>query len=108
MRCKHWCRVSLDLAQEARQRAPTGCVDRAARCQLSAHEGDEHYGLLAELDTYGTALWIRWREAYVDLAVLRDCPVAGPGPDGDGCCLFAGHTEQHTWEDTSEEVLCTS
>ncbi|MEU0759465.1 hypothetical protein ABZ351_07295 [Streptomyces microflavus] len=108
MRCKRWCRVALDLAQEARQKAPSGCVDRAVQCQLSTHESDEHYGLLAELDTYDTALWLRWRGEYVDLVALRDCPAAGPGPDGEGCCLFAGHAEQHTWEGTPEEVPCTS
>ncbi|MFD4275225.1 hypothetical protein R2B67_17095 [Streptomyces cyaneofuscatus] len=108
MRCRHWRRVPLDLSQEARQKAPSGCVDRAVQCQLSAHEGDEHHGLLAELDTYDTALWLRWRGDYVDLVVLRDCPVVGPGPGGEGCCLFADHPEQHTWENTSEEVLCTS
>ncbi|MGW1207123.1 hypothetical protein [Streptomyces cyaneofuscatus] len=108
MRCRHWRRVPLDLSREARQKAPSGCVDRAVQCQLSTHEGDEHYGLLAELDTYGTALWLRWRGACVDLFVLRDCSVTGPGPDGEGCCLFADHAEQHTWEDTSEEALCTS
>ncbi|MEU0378493.1 hypothetical protein ABZ093_14505 [Streptomyces cyaneofuscatus] len=108
MRCRHWRRVPLDLSQEARQKAPSGCVDRAVRCQLSTHEGDEHYGLLAELDIYGTALWFRWRGTYVDLVVLRDCPVAAPGPDGEGCCLFADHPKQHTWEGTPEEVLCTS
>ncbi|XQE80960.1 hypothetical protein ACN24L_21290 [Streptomyces microflavus] len=107
MRCKRWRRVPLDLAQEALQKAPTGCVDRAVQCQLPAHEGDEHYGLLAELDTYGTALWLRWRQDYVDLVALRDCPVAGPGPDGEGCCLFADHAEQHTWEDTVAAVPYT-
>ncbi|MFD3646559.1 hypothetical protein ACFWVT_24125 [Streptomyces cyaneofuscatus] len=108
MRCRRWRRVPLDLSQEARQKAPSGCVDRAVQCQLSTHEGDKHYGLLAELDTYGTALWLRWRGTCVDLFVLRDCPVTGPGPDGESCCLFADHAEQHTWGDTSEETLCTS
>ncbi|MCD9903151.1 hypothetical protein LUR56_30805 [Streptomyces sp. MT29] len=104
MRCRHWRRVPLDLSQKA----PSGCVDRAVQCQLSAHEGDGHHGLLAELGTYDTVLWLRWRGTCVDLFVLRDCPVTGPGPDGEGCCLFADHAEQHTWEDTSEEALCTS
>ncbi|WP_137229953.1 hypothetical protein [Streptomyces sp. BPSDS2] len=108
MRCKIWLKVPMDLALEARQLAPAGSFDRAVQCQLSAHEGDEHYGLLAELDEYGTALWLRRHGPHVALAVLRDCPVTGSGPDGEGCCLFAGHPEQHTWEDAQEEVSCTS
>ncbi|MFE2294577.1 hypothetical protein [Streptomyces sp. NPDC059452] len=102
MRCKHWCRVPLDLAQEARQMAPAGCVDRAVQCQLPAHESNEHHGLLAELATYGTALWLRWRGTGTDLIALPDCPVAGPGTDGEGCCLFAGHAELHTWQNAPE------
>ncbi|WP_433406678.1 hypothetical protein [Streptomyces sp. CA-146814] len=110
MRCTHWRRVPLALAQEARQKAPDGCVDRALQCQLSSHEGDEHYGLLAELATYGTALWLRWRADYVNLVVLRDCPVTGPEPEPDsqGCCLFAGHPEQHTWQNAPGEASCAS
>ncbi|NUV67023.1 hypothetical protein G6W57_07855 [Streptomyces sp. CAI-121] len=108
MRCKHWRRVPLGLVQEARQLTPAGCVDRAVQCQLSVHEGDEHYGLLAELDEYGSALWLRWRAPWMNLVVLRDCSVAAPRPDGDGCCLFAGHPEQHTWEATPEEASCIS
>ncbi|WP_411081762.1 hypothetical protein [Streptomyces sp. cmx-18-6] len=104
MRCKHWRRVPLDLAQEARQKAPAGCVDRAVQCQLSTHDSDEHYGLVAELDSYGTALWLWWRGTYVDLVVLSDCPAVGPGPDGEGCCLFADHAEQHTWQDVLGKV----
>ncbi|WP_308376546.1 hypothetical protein [Streptomyces sp. ISL-99] len=84
-------------------------MDRAVQCQLSAHGDGEHYGLLDDLGEYATALWLRWQERTdVDLVVLPDCPVVTPGPDGEGCCLFAGHTKQHTWEDTLEEVSCTS
>ncbi|MFF2325622.1 MULTISPECIES: hypothetical protein [unclassified Streptomyces] len=80
-------------------------MDRAVQCQLSAHDDGEHYGLLDDLDEYGTALWLRWQErTEVEVAVLPDCSVAAPEPDGEGCCLFAGHPEQHTWEDTSEEA----
>ncbi|MCN9241956.1 hypothetical protein NGF19_14345 [Streptomyces sp. RY43-2] len=108
-RCTHWRRVPLDLAQEALDRSATDCVDRAAHCQLSAHHDGEHYGLLGDLGEYGTALWLRWRErTEADLVVLPDCPVVAPGLDGDGCCLFADHSEQHTWEDASEEASCTS
>ncbi|MFE2291290.1 hypothetical protein [Streptomyces sp. NPDC059452] len=84
----------LDVAQEARQKAQGGCVDRAVQCQLSAHEDDEHYGLLAELATYGTTLWLRRRGTGTDLIALPDCPATGPGPDEEGCCLFADHTMQ--------------
>ncbi|MEU5228435.1 SDR family oxidoreductase [Streptomyces anulatus] len=55
--------------------APDDPLDRAVQCHLSAHEGDEHYGRLAELDQYGTALWLRWHGSDVDVAVLPDCPV---------------------------------
>ncbi|EHM30452.1 hypothetical protein SPW_1141 [Streptomyces sp. W007] len=38
----------------------------------------------------------------MDVTVLPDCPVieTGSGPDGDACCLFAGHVERHSREDT--------
>lgn len=109
MQCTHWRRVPLDLVREARERSAAECVDRAVQCHLSTHNGDEHYGLLGDLVEYGIALWLRWRErTEVDLVVLPDCPVAAPEPGGDGCCLFAGHTEQHTWEDVLEEVSCPS
>ncbi|MGW7363876.1 hypothetical protein ACWGI8_10695 [Streptomyces sp. NPDC054841] len=107
MRCAQWRRLPLDLLREARERSTSGCVDSAVQCQLSAHEDGEHYGLLDDLD-YGTALWLRWHEAELGLVVLPDCPAVAPGPDGEGCCLFAGHTEQHTWEDALEEASCTS
>ncbi|WP_405193580.1 hypothetical protein [Streptomyces anulatus] len=82
--------------------APDNPLDRAVQCHLSAHEGDEHYGLLAELGQYGAALWLRWHWSDVNVAVLPDSPVIGTGSDsgGDACCLFAGHVERHSWEDT--------
>lgn len=109
MQCTHWRRVPLDLAREARQRSATECVDRAVQCQLSAHVGDDHYGLLADVGEYGTALWLCWRgRTEAELAVLPDCRMVSPGPDSEGCCLFAGHSTQHTWADALEEVSCTS
>ncbi|MDQ0934513.1 hypothetical protein [Streptomyces turgidiscabies] len=109
MRCTHWHQVLLDLVQEARGRSAAECVDRAVQCQLSAHDDGEHYGLLDDVGEYGTALWLRWLgRAEVELVVLPDCPVVAPGLDGEGCCLFADHTERHTWEDTLEAVSCTS
>ncbi|MFE6490395.1 hypothetical protein [Streptomyces sp. NPDC057748] len=108
MRCTHWRRVPLDLAREARERSAAECVDSALQCQLSAHDGGEHFGLLADTGEYGTALWLHWQErTEVGLVALPDCPVVAPGPDGEGCCLFAGHTERHSWEGASEES-CTS
>ncbi|WUX30708.1 hypothetical protein OG367_19485 [Streptomyces anulatus] len=102
MECSHWHHLPIRLAVEARRIAPDGPLDRAVRCHLSAHGGDEHHGLLAELDRYGTALWLRWHGSDVDLAVLPDCPVigTGSGSGGDACCLFAGHVERHSWENT--------
>lgn len=103
MRCTHWCQVPLDLTQEARERSASGCVDGAVQCQLAAHDDDEHYGLLDDL-ARDTALWLRWHgRSGVEMVVLPDCPVVGPGPDGEGCCLFIGHAEQHSWEDHVEE-----
>ncbi len=102
MRFRHWSRVPLSLVLEAQQRGSTGYVDRAVRCRLSDHEGDDHYGLLTELDTYGTALWLRWHGTETALLALPDCPVTGPGPDGEGCCLFADHPEGHTWQHAPE------
>ncbi|MFE9302540.1 hypothetical protein [Streptomyces sp. NPDC006856] len=100
--------MSLDLAREARERSAAPQVDSAVQCQLSAHDG-EHYGLLADAGAYGTALWLRWHGTdEAELVVLPDCPVAAPGPDGEGCCLFADHAMQHTWEDALEEVSCTN
>ncbi|WP_432094039.1 hypothetical protein [Streptomyces sp. bgisy100] len=108
MACAHWRRLPLGLAREARERSASGWVDSAVQCQLSAHVGGEHFGFLDDVE-HGTALWLRWRgTTEVALVVLSDCPVAGPGPDKEGCCLFADHSEQHTWQDTVEEIPCTS
>ncbi|MFI1223915.1 MULTISPECIES: hypothetical protein [unclassified Streptomyces] len=109
MRCVHWCRVPVDLAREAREKSAATYIDRAAQCQLSAHDEGEHFGLLTDACAYGTALWLRWHElTETELVVLPDCPVAAPGPDGDGCCLFTDHAQQHTWEDAREAVSCTN
>ncbi|MFD4373415.1 hypothetical protein [Streptomyces sp. NPDC058486] len=109
MRCAHWRRVPLDLAREAQEKSAAPYIDKAVQCQLSTHDDGEHFGLLTDADAYGTALWLRWRGPHeTELVVLPDCPVAGPEPDGEGCCLFADHTNQHTWEDALEEVACTS
>jgi hypothetical protein len=79
------------------------------QCQLSGHDDGERYGLLDDLGEYGTALWLRRQERTdVGLVVLPDCPVVAPGPDGEGCCPFAGHTEQHTSDDTLEAASCPS
>lgn len=108
MRCARWRQLPLDLTREARKKSASGCVDSAVQCQLSVHGDDEHYGLLGDSE-YGTALWLRWRgRADVELTVLPDCPLVGPEPDGEGCCLFADHAEQHTWQDSREESPCTS
>ncbi|ARH91748.1 MULTISPECIES: hypothetical protein [Streptomyces] len=109
MRCTHWRRVPLDLMREARERSAAECVDRAVQCQLAPHDDGEHHGLLGgDLDEYGTALWLRWRGGTeVELVVLPDCPVVAPGPDGEGCCLFAGHAGRHTWDGTADEAPCT-
>ncbi|MFF9570525.1 hypothetical protein [Streptomyces sp. NPDC014685] len=108
MRCAHWRRVPLHLAREAREKSATTYIDRAVQCQLSAHDDGEHFGLLADTEAYGTALWLHWHGTdEAQLAVLPDCPVTGPGPDSEGCCLFADHTGQHTWEDALEEVSRT-
>ncbi|WP_460037624.1 hypothetical protein [Streptomyces cavourensis] len=101
--------MPLELAGEAQEKSDVTYIDRAVRCQLSAHDESEHFGLLTDSGAYGTALWLRWHgpdEAQV--VVLPDCPVAAPGPDGDGCRLFADHTAQHTWQDAVEEVLYAS
>ncbi|MCX0244325.1 hypothetical protein [Streptomyces drozdowiczii] len=109
MRCSHWRRVPLDLAREAREKSAAPYGDTAVQCQLSAHDEGEHLGLLTDNGVYGTALLLRWHGAdAVQLVGLPDSPVAAPGPGGDGCCLFADHTQQHTWEDAPEEAPCTS
>lgn len=109
MRCAHSRRVPLDLAREAQEKSAATYIDRAVQCQFSAHDEGEHFGLLTDVSAYATALWLRWHgTAEADLVVLPDCPVAAPGPDGEGCCLFADHAKQHTWEDALEEVSCTS
>jgi hypothetical protein len=101
--------VPLDLAKEAREKSTAKYIDRAVRCQLSAHYEGEHFGLLTDASAYGTALWLRWHGTdEAELVVLPDCLVAAPVPDGEGCCLFADHAKQHTWEDALEEVSCTS
>lgn len=102
MRCALWRRLPPALAQDARQTSASGCVDSAVQCQLPRHEAGPHYGLLE--DTRPTAaLWLRWQGTDVELTVLPDCPAVAPGLDGDGCCLFAGHPHQHTWEEALPE-----
>ncbi len=97
MRCAQWRRLPLDLAREAQARSTAECLDRVVQCRLSKHDAGEHYGLLDDLE-YGTALWLRWDETDVELVVLPDCPMVGPSPVREGCCLFADHAEQHTWQ----------
>lgn len=110
MRCVCWRRVPLELARAARHKSGGQHIDRAVLCQLSVHDdGHHHFGFLSDADKFGAALWLRWRgTSEVELVVLPDCPVAAPGGDGEGCCLFADHVKQHTWEDTPEKALCTS
>ncbi|MDI7785174.1 MULTISPECIES: hypothetical protein [Streptomyces] len=103
--------MPLELAAEAQEKSAITHIDRAVRCQLSAHDEDEgeRFGLLTDTGAYGTALWLRWhRPDEAQVVMLPDCPVAAPGPDGDGCRLFADHTAQHTWQDGMEEVLYAS
>lgn len=109
MRCAHWRRLPLGLAREALGRSASGFLDMVVQCQLSAHEDGEHYGFVDDPE-YGTALWLRWCGTEVGLVVLPDCPVVGPGPDGQGCCLFADHVERHIWEEAHpvEEAPCIS
>ncbi|MFZ4266838.1 hypothetical protein [Streptomyces arboris] len=109
MRCAHWRRVPLDLAGEALGKSAAKYIDRAVQCQLASHNEGEHFGLLTDDGAYGTALWLRWYGTdEAELVVLSDCPVVAPGPDGEGCCLFAGHAQQHTWEDALAEASCTN
>ncbi|MET9203615.1 hypothetical protein ACFWGE_13920 [Streptomyces bacillaris] len=99
-RCARWRRVPLELAGEAQEKSAVTHIDRAVRCQLSAHDEGEHFGLLTDTGAYGTALWLRWHGPdEAELVVLLDCPVPAPGPDGDGCRLFIGHATHHTWQD---------
>ncbi|MFC7975050.1 hypothetical protein ACFUT3_07405 [Streptomyces cinereoruber] len=95
--------------REAREKPAAEHVDGAVQCQLSAHDDGDHFGLLGDTGPYGIALWLRWcGTGEAEPVVLPDCPVAAPGPDGEGCCLFAGHAKPHTWEDAPEETPCTS
>jgi peptide deformylase len=108
MRCGHWRRLDLELARKAREKAASGCIDRAVQCQLPPHEGSDHYGFLDDQE-YGTALWLRWYgSTEVRLVVLQDCPAIGPRPDEEGCCLFTDHVGTHTWQNTTEETQSTS
>nr|WP_308288154.1 hypothetical protein [Streptomyces corallincola] len=93
------------MAREARERSSAPYIDGAVQCQLAPHENDEHYGFLADLSAYGTALWLHWTgSTKATLAALSDCPVSAPAPDGDGCCLFGGHGGRHTWESEQKET----
>ncbi|MFJ6542234.1 hypothetical protein ACIQMP_16535 [Streptomyces sp. NPDC091385] len=101
-RCKHWRRVPVDVLREARERSPSGCVDRAVQCQLSEHGSRDHYGFLDDA-TYATAWWLRWAGDEATRVVLADCPVRSAGAPEESCCLFVGHGGRHTWdEDWSE------
>ncbi|MEU6703263.1 hypothetical protein [Streptomyces wuyuanensis] len=109
MRCGHWLWVPLDLGREAREKSAVDHVDRAVQCQLSTHHDGDHHGLLSDSGEYGTALCLRWcGTSEAELVALPDCSVAASEPDGEGCCLFADHAKQHTWQNTPEEVPCTS
>ncbi|MEV8224589.1 hypothetical protein AB0P41_00655 [Streptomyces sp. NPDC079167] len=103
MRCTHWRRLPLGLAQEARDLSTSGYVDSAVQCQLSAHSTGEHHGLLDDLE-FSHALWLRWCGTAATLAALPDCPAVSPGPDREACCLFLDHPKQHTWADTEEKA----
>ncbi|MDG9718536.1 hypothetical protein QC282_18320 [Streptomyces sp. DH24] len=95
--------MPVALLREAQERLASSCVDSAVQCQLPLHDDGEHYGFLDDLDEYGTALWLRWLgRTEAELVALPDCPMAAPGPDGEGCCLFVGHAEHHTWEEATE------
>lgn len=109
MRCTLWRRLPPSLVQDARQQSATGYVDSAVQCQLPAHTEGAHYGLLDE-GSDATALWLRWQGTEADLSVLPDCPAVAPEPDGDGCSVFAGHADRHTWEEAHppRETLCTN
>ncbi|MFE5829787.1 hypothetical protein ACFQ8W_05990 [Streptomyces sp. NPDC056508] len=101
--------MPLRLLREAREKPTVDHVDGTVQCQLSAHDGGDHFGLLSDTGAYETALWLRWCDTgEAELVVLPDCPVAAPGPDGEGCCLFVDHAKQHTWDDALAEVPCAS
>ncbi|MGV9320426.1 hypothetical protein [Streptomyces sp. NPDC003660] len=72
---------------------------------MSTHDHGEHYGLLDDSDERGTALWLRWSgRSEVELLPLPDCPTVTPGPDSEGCCLFAHHSGQHSWEASADAM----
>ncbi|MFE1819667.1 hypothetical protein ACFW9S_11765 [Streptomyces anulatus] len=79
--------------------APDDLLDRAVQCHLSAHEGDQHYGLLAELGQYGTALWLRWHGPPEPIPITGQSGSTATSTS-DACCLLAGHVERHSWEET--------
>ncbi|MFG3124235.1 hypothetical protein ACGFYO_19825 [Streptomyces sp. NPDC048201] len=97
-RCAHWRRVPLDMWREARERSPSGHVDRAVQCQLSEHRTGDHHGFLDDAE-YATASWLRWSSTGAELVVLADCPVTSTGAPAEGCCLFGGHGGRHTWDE---------
>lgn len=99
MRCAQRRRVPLAVAREAQMAGGAWDADRTVQCQLANHQSGDHYGFLDDTGTYGAARWLRWqRHSEPSMSVLPDCPVVAPGPDGEGCCLFSGHSGEHTWE----------
>lgn len=65
-------------------------------CLLAGHHGEQHYGLVCELDGRDTgAVWARWTDSKPPsaLVTLADCPRLDPR--GDACVLFAGHEGDH-------------
>ncbi|MFF8832674.1 hypothetical protein [Streptomyces sp. NPDC015131] len=69
-------------------------------CLRDAHHEGQHHAELGPLDRW-RSLFVRWDGDGAELAELTDCPSSSPG-GMDGCSLFEGHSEPHTWEHLGE------
>lgn len=80
------------------------------RCVLELRHAGQHFGLARSLPlSYPGEVWACWSggQQPSGLMVLADCPVLGPGPDGDACLLPNHHAGAHSWAltDPEEEAL---
>jgi hypothetical protein len=87
-----------DMVRRASVRLGAILASRETRvqCLRDGQHDDEHHAALDALDRR-RSLFVRWSHDGVELVELDDCMQSSP--DGmDGCSLFAGHSEPHTWE----------
>lgn len=97
---KCWAYVQMppEMAKEAAALLPREfeLVDDHLQCLRDAQHDDEHHAALDGIDDR-RSLFVRWNDDRTELVALDDCTSTSPD-QMDGCSLYDGHTEPHTWE----------